>query len=128
MNSIVVYRILIISWFLILASGIMAQKPSIDLISSHHHYRHPEAIMDTSYAVNPSVREAVLIQKSPVQNQNLTKESDKKRRRQIGPSLDTIFQKEELKGPKRKKSPTKTSLLNKRFNPIKIIIYITALK
>jgi hypothetical protein len=128
MNSIVVYRILIVSWFLILASGLTAQKPTIDLISSHHQYRHPEAIVDTGYAVRPRVKDAVLTQLPPAQNQDLASESVKKRRRQIGPSLDSIFQKEETRAPGKEKSPAKISLFNRRYNPIKILIYITALK
>jgi len=128
MKSIVVYKIAILSWFLILSTGLMAQKPAIDLISSHRQYRHPEAIIDTGSAVNPQVREAVLNQVPPAQNQRLTDESGKKRRRQIGPSLDSIFQKEETRTPARQKSPAKKSIFNRRFNPIKILIYITALK
>ena len=128
MNSIVVYRILIVSWFLILASGLTAQKPAIDLISSHHQYRHPEAIVDTGYNVHPRVRDAVLTQLPPVQNQDLASESVKKRRRQIGPSLDSIFQKEETRASGKEKSPVKISLFDRRYNPIKILVYITALK
>ena len=128
MKSIVVYKIIILTCFLILAAGLKAQKPAIDLISSHHQYRHPEAIIDTGYAVNPPVREAVLRQVPPAQNKNLSGESGKKRRRQIGPSLDSIFQKEEARPPAKEKSQAKTSLFNKRYNPIKILFYITALK
>ena len=128
MNNIVVYRILIVSWFLILASGLTAQKPAIDLISSHHQYRHPEAIVDTGYNVHPRVRDAVLTQLPPVQNQDLASESVKKRRRQIGPSLDSIFQKEETRASGKEKSPVKISLFDRRYNPIKILVYITALK
>jgi len=128
MNSIVVYRIVIVSWFIILASGLTAQKPAIDLISSHRQYRHPEAIIDTGYAVTPLLKDGFLTPTPAVQNQNLRYETEKKKRRQIGPSLDSIFQKEENKNPKQEKSPVKVSLFDKRFNPIKIIIYITALK
>jgi len=128
MKSIVVYKIVILSWFLILSTGLQAQKPAIDLISSHHQYRHPEAIIDTGYAVNPPVREAVLTQVSPAQNKSLAGESGKKKRRQIGPSFDSIFQKEEPRTPTREKVPSKNSSFNRRFNPIKILIYITALK
>jgi hypothetical protein len=106
----------------------MAQKPAIDLISSHHQYRHPEAIIDTCYAVNPPVREAVLTKAPPVQNQKVIGETGKKKRRQIGPSLDSLFQKEESNTTIRKKSPAKISFFIRRFNPLKILIYITALK
>ena len=128
MNSIVVYRIMITSGFLILATGLLAQKPAIDLISSHQQYRHPEAIIDTGYAVNPLVREAVLIQTPPAENQKLKGKSEKKKRRQIGPSLDSLFQKKDSGNIKQEKPPVKISLFNRKYNPIKFLIYITAFK
>jgi len=128
MKSIVVYQIIIATGFLLLTTGLTAQKPAIDLISSHQRYRHPEAIIDTGYAVNPLVREPTMFQVPPVQNQNLTGESGKKRSRQIGPSLDSIFQKKETGSTTRKKTPVQISLFNIKYNPIKIFIYITALK
>jgi len=132
MNSIVVYRILIVSWFIILASGLTAQKPAIDLISSHRQYRHPEAIIDTGYAVTPLFRDGFLTPTAPDQNHYKhpyqREETEKKKRRQIGPSFDSIFQKEETRAPSREKSPVDTSFSSKKFNPIRIIIYITALK
>lgn len=128
MNSIVVYRILIVSCFLTLASGLAAQKPAIDLISSHRQYRHPEAIIDTGYAATPLLREGFLTPSPAVQSSYQRDEPEKKKRRQIGPSLDSLFQKEETKSPREEKSPVNNSLFSHRVNPIKIIIYITALK
>jgi len=113
---------------LTLASGLTAQKPAIDLISSHRQYKHPEAIIDTGYAATPLLREGFLTPTPAVQNTYLRDESEKKKRRQIGPSLDSIFQKEETKKPTQEKSSVNNSLSSFRFNPIKIIIYITALK
>jgi len=128
MNSIVVYRILIISWFLILASGLTAQKPAIDLISSHQQNGHPEAIIDTSYATNPPVRDFFFTPTPPVSKQNPRAETEKKKRRQIGPSLDSLFQKEDSGDIKQEKAPLKISLFNRKYNPIKFLIYIIALK
>ena len=128
MESIVVYRIIIVTGFLILTTGLTAQKPAIDLISSHQQYRHPEAIIDTGYAVNPLVREPTLVQVPPAQNQDLTDESGKKKRRQIGPSFDSIFQKKKTERTMHEKPPVKISLFNRKYIPIKIFIYITALK
>jgi len=128
MKSIVVYIITILTWFMIIPTGLMAQKPAIDLISSHHQYKHPEAIIDTGYTVNPLLREAVLIQKPPVQDQELVKKSGKKKRRQIGPSIDSLFHKEESKDSIREKSPAKISYFDRRFNLIKVLIYIIAIK
>ena len=126
MKSIVVYKIAFLSWFLILSGELMAQKPAIDLISSQHQYRHPEVIMDTAYMVNPPVREAVLKQLPP--RQEPADQKEKKKRRQIGPSLDSLFHKEEGKTPAREKSPAKTFWIGKRFNPVKFLLYITAIK
>lgn len=128
MKSIVVYRIAILTCLLVFSVGLMAQKPAIDLISTHHQYRHPEAIMDTGYTVNPSVRKAVLDYSSPAHEQKLKAESEKKKRRQIGPSLDSLFQNEESKTTAREKSPMKLSVVHHRYNPIKLLLYITALK
>ena len=128
MKSIVVYIIAFLTWFLVLPTGLMAQKPAIDLISSHQQYKHPEAIIDTGYNVNPPLREAVLSQEPPVQDQELAKKSEKKKRRQIGPSIDSLFHKEESGDSVRKKAPAKISYFDRRFNPIKVLIYITALK
>jgi hypothetical protein len=113
---------------LILTKGLAAQKPAIDLISSHQQNRHPEAIIDTGYATNPLIREAILIKTPPVENKKLKGESEKKRRRQIGPSLDSLFQKEDKDKIKQEKQPVKISLFNRKYNPIKFLIYITALK
>ena len=113
---------------LILAKGLTAQKPAIDLISSHQQNRHPEAIMDTAYAANPLVREAILIETPPAENKKLKGESEKKTRRQIGPSLDSLFQKEDNDNIKQEKKPVKISLYNRKYNPIKFLIYIIALK
>jgi len=128
MNSIVVYRILILSWFLILASGLSAQKPAIDLISSHQQKGHPEAIADTSHAANPPVRDFFFTPTPPVSKQNQRVETEKKKRRQIGPSIDSLFQKEDSGEIKKEKAPIKTSLFNRRYNPIRFLIYITAFK
>jgi len=128
MKSIVVYKIIIVFGALILTLGLSAQKPTIDLITSHHHYKHPESIIDTGYAENPLVRKPVLVQAPPAQNQKLEAEPENKRRRQIGPSFDSIFQKKDSTSSIRQKKPVKFSLLNRKYNPIKILIYITALK
>ena len=128
MRSIVVYKMIIVIGALILAKGLAAQKPAIDLISSHQQNRHPEAIIDTGYAANPLIREAILIETPPAENKKMKGESEKKRRRQIGPSLDSLFQKEDNDNIKQEKQPVKISLFNRKYNPIKFLIYITALK
>ena len=128
MNSIVVNRILIVSWFLILASGLTAQKPAIDLISSHQQNRHPEVIIDTGYAENLPVRDFFFTPTPPVSKQNPKVETEKKKRRQIGPSLDSLFQKEDSGDIRQEKAPLKISLFNRKYNPIKFLIYITAFK
>ena len=128
MRSIVVYKMIIVIGALILTKGLAAQKPAIDLISSHQQNRHPEAIIDTGYAANPLIREAILIETPLAENKKMKGESEKKRRRQIGPSLDSLFQKEDNDNIKQEKQPVKISLFNRKYNPIKFLIYITALK
>ena len=128
MKSIVVYKIVFLLWSLLFSTALMAQKPAIDLISSHHLYRHPEAIMDTAYTVNPPVREDVLKQQPASQEKKLTKRPGKKKRRQIGPSFDSLFQKEEGKTPEREKSSAKNASVHKRLNPVKLLFFIIALK
>ena len=126
MKSIVVYKIVFLAWPLLLSMSLMAQKPAIDLISSHYLYQHPEAVIDTAYTVNPTTREAVLRQ--PQADHKRKARMEKKQRRQIGPSLDSLFQKEEDKRPAREKSQVNISIIHLRFNPVKFLIFITALK
>jgi len=128
MRNIVVYKMIIVIGALILTKGLAAQKPAIDLISSHQQNRHPETIIDTGYAANPLIREAILIKTPLAENKKMKGESEKKRRRQIGPSLDSLFQKEDNDNIKQEKQPVKISLFNRKYNPIKFLIYITALK
>ncbi len=119
---------IILGGALLLATGLFAQKPAIDLISSHHQYKHPEAVIDTGYAMNPLTRVPVLIKAPTPQNQNQATEAEKKTRRQIGPSFDSIFYKNETEDKSKEESPVKTSLFNRKYNPIKIFITIIALK
>ena len=128
MKSIVVYRMTILIGALMLTGSLMAQKPAIDLISTCQQYRHPEALVDTGYAMNPALREADIIEAPRQQEVKSKDETRKKKRRQIGPSLDSIFQKEEAKAPEREDSTAKISYTNKRFNPLKIMIFIIAIK
>jgi len=105
-----------------------AQKPGIDLISTYQQNRHPEAIIDTGIAVNATAREPVEVVVPPVQNQHNDGKYDKKKRRQLGPSLDSIFQKEENRNVGKDKKPVKISLFKRKHIPLKILIYITAIK
>ena len=109
-------------------STLTAQKPAIDLISSHQQYRHPEAIIDTCFTIDSMAHEPFKVEATPAGDQKLSKSPAKKKRRQIGPSLDTIFQKQEPMNKKQEKSKKNSLLFNRRLNPIKILIYITALK
>jgi hypothetical protein len=127
MKSIVVNKILVVTGFLILTTVLEAQKPAIDLISTYQQNRHPEAIVDTGFALKPLVRETIQVQAPPVQTRKLTDDSGKKRRHQIGPSLDSIFQKEDKRSNEKDKASVKISFFNRKYNPLKILIYITAI-
>ncbi len=104
------------------------QKPAIKLLPTSYHFMHPEAMIDTSFA-NDSLYKYV---PSPlpqfIDNDTLKADPMKKVRRQIGPSFDSIFNKEEgrrFSGGLRSNS---FSLHIKYLNPIKLFIHITALK
>ena len=128
MKSIVVNKLIVATVFLIFTAGLYGQKPAIDLISSHQQYRHPEAIIDTGSNVTPIVRVQDSSKFPPAQNENRKIETDKKRRRQIGPSLDSIFQKEKIKRNTPEKPHVNISLLFRKYYSLRIFIYITALK
>jgi len=128
MKSIVVYKMIILIGALILNTDLMAQKPVIDLISSQHQHKQPELVVDTGYAENPVEREAFVLKAPPSQNEKLIEDSEKKRRRQIGPSMDSLFQKKETESKSNEEAPVKATLLNKKYNPVKFFIYIIALK
>lgn len=128
MKSIVVYIILFLSCLLLFASSLAAQKPAIDLISSSHQQRHPETRADTAYVVNPPVRAGFLTPAPPVQNQKSSLKEDKKKGHQIGISLDSLFQKEESRSTTRESTPVRISLFMKRYNPMRLIIFIIAVK
>lgn len=119
---------IILGGALFLAMGLSAQKPAIDLISSHHQYKHPEAIIDTGYAVNPLARGPVSYDTPAPETRNLESETERKPRRQLGPSFDSIFFRSEPEDSPKEKSPVKISLFNRKYNPIKIFISIIALK
>jgi hypothetical protein len=128
MKHIVVYKTIIVIGALILSTNLAAQKPAIDLISSHQQYRHPEAIIDTGYAVRPLLREGFLTPTPPVHNQTLRDKTKKKQSRQIGPSFDSLFQKRDSRSSMQGKPTVKRSLFNRIYNPMKLLIYITAIK
>lgn len=112
----------------ILASALSAQKPAIDLITSHQQYKHPEAIIDTGYAMNPPVADSLPVQVRSTPNQDLKGKAKKKRHRQIGPSLDSLFHNREAERRSRKESPEKTTSYRKKYNPLNIYLHIIALK
>jgi hypothetical protein len=128
MKNIVAYKIIMAIGFLTWISTLSAQKPGIDLISSHQQNRHPEAIIDTCFTIDSMAHDPVTVKASPAQNQVLPVESAKKKRRQIGPSLDTIFQKEENANRKQSKSKKNSALNSRSTNLFRILIYITAFK
>jgi hypothetical protein len=127
MKSIVVYKITIVTGFLFLATLLEAQKTGIDLISTFQQSRHPEAIIDTGSALNPTIRKTAKFEVPSVQKQNMTVQYEKKSSRMLGPSFDSLFHKEEHEKAHREKSAAKISFLNRKFNPLKILIYITTI-
>jgi hypothetical protein len=133
MNNIVVYRIIIVISAMVLASGLKAQKPSIDLITSHQQHRQSETMIDTGHIEYPPEPEPNMIQLSHEGEQKIKDRPEKKKHRQIGPSLDSIFphreaiQNAKTKDSMKKKAPIKVTLWNRKYNPVKFLIYIIAL-
>ena len=119
MNNIVVYRMILTVGLLVLAISLSAQKPAIDLIPSSHHFTQPEAIVDTSFALDSLVYKSKYDQAPAVQ---------KKVRRQIGPSIDSLLRKPETRNAKSIKTTGSISLYIRKFNPVKFFISIIALK
>ena len=111
-----------------LCTEVAGQKTSIDLLPSSHQYLHNEAIVDTN-SRNDTL--ATIVPDNPPSTIYL-KEKDKKRirrkeSRRIGFQLDSLFQKTDGKSTRTIKRSGNSLLILKDFNPIIIIIHITAL-
>ena len=128
MNNIVLYKMVLLTGFLALASVMSAQKPVIDLIPSSHQIMNPEAIVDTSMAIDSLVRKNAYVQPPADQKENATIEKVKKERRQIGPSMDSLFRKPETRNTQSTRTTGSISLYIRKFNPVKFYISIIALK
>ena len=127
MKRIVVYRIVFGMGAWILASTLCAQKPAIDLITSNQQYRHPEAIIDTGYSVNPPAADSLLIQDRSAREHETKGNIRKNRHRQIGPSLDSLFQNRGSEEKSKKESPKKIAFHRIKYSPLHIILTIIAL-
>jgi hypothetical protein len=108
---------------LILAQSLSAQKPAIDLIPSSHQFVQPKAIVDTSFVLDSMVHKNV--HKNTYAQPPAVKE---KKRRQIGPSMDSLLRKPETRKAESIKAPGSISLYIRKFNPLKFFITIIALK
>ncbi len=104
---------------LVLALSLSAQKPAIDLIPSSHQIMQPKAIVDTSFVLDSMVHKNIYTLPPDVQ---------KKERRQIGPSIDSLFGKPEARKAESIKPTGSISLYIRKFNPLKFFISIIALK
>ena len=128
MNNIVLYKMILLAGFLTLTTVMAAQKPVIDLIPSSHQIKNPEAIVDSSVAIDSLVRKSAYVQPPADQNANTTRENVKKERRQIGPSMDSLFRKPETRNTKSTRTTGSISLYLIKFNPVKFFVSIIALK
>lgn len=105
------------------------QKTTIDLLPSAHQRIQPEAHDDTSYSNDSLVKNATDVQPSSIyfkekEKERIYREENLKK----GFQIDSFFQKSDRKS-KSLVNRSGHSLLNlKYFNPIKLIIHITALK
>ena len=128
MRNIVLYKIVLMAGMLMTITILNGQKPIINLLPSAHHYMHPEAMIDTSFN-NDSLFKYI---PSPMPQyfdiDTLKADPVKKVRRQIGPSFDSIFNKEETRRFSGGLRSNSFPLHIKFLNPIKLFIHITALK
>ena len=104
-----------------------AQKPAIDLLPSSHQYMHPESVIDTSMTGDTLTYDLPLPLNQDPGNDTLLKESSKKNRFQFGLSLDSLFQRKENKKVQEKAGTGKIPLLYKKFNPLKLFFFVSAL-
>jgi hypothetical protein len=118
MRRIVVYKITIIAGLILTGSLLNAQKHSIGLMPVSHQYRHPEAVIDTCFAIDSLGQSTPRVQ-SPVKQEKVA-------------PLEPEATKVPLFVPIPRKAPGKISvnlmLFIREFNPLKLIINITALK
>ena len=128
MRNIVLYKIGLLAGFLMFGIVLNGQKPAINLLPSSHHYMHPEPMIDTSSAKDSFSVYIPKIQSHSNKTDTLIRVTEKKLRPQIGPSLDSVLEKEKtrkLSGRIKSKSFPQHIMY---LNPIKLFIYITALK
>lgn len=127
MRNIVLYKIVLMAGMLMTITILYGQKQTIKLLPTSHHYMHPEAMIDTSFA-NDSLYKYV---PSPLPQffdiDTLKADPKKKVRRQIGPSFDSIFNKEETRRFSGGLRSISIPLHIKFLNPIKLFIHISAL-
>jgi len=127
MNNIVLYKLLFSIGILVLATAMTAQKPNIDLIPSSYKALPTEAVIDTSQALDSLIRNTC--NEDPGFQEQLSSDVHvKKERRQIGPSVDSLFKRPESKKAVSENSAGKLSLYIRQFNPIRFFIRISAIK
>jgi hypothetical protein len=113
---------------LVLVTSLSAQITSIDLIPSSHQIRPHAAIIDTSSALDSLVQKTIDTWTPADLEKNASRESIKKERRQIGPSMDSLFRKAEARNARPDRRAWSISLHSRKFNPVKFFISIIALK
>jgi hypothetical protein len=127
MNNIVLYRLFLSMGILVLATSLAAQKPNIDLIPSSHQILPTEAVIDTSRALDSLIQNSYLLDPGVQENPGPDVQV-KKKRRQIGPSIDSLLRKPESKKAVSERPAGKLSLYIRQFNPIRFFIRISAIK
>lgn len=103
------------------------QKPAIDLLPSSHQYKHPAAIIDTSFANDTLTFLAPFQEPDSSASDSLMFKKEKKRHFQFGLNLDSILHKGEVRKNQVGTRSGLFPLFIKKLNPIKLFIYITAL-
>ncbi len=129
MKNIVLYTMVLIAGLFMFSTETTGQKTTIDLLPSAHQRIQPEAREDTSFLNDSLVRIAADDRPSSVYSIDEEKKSIyRKESLKTGFQIDSFFQKRDRKSNSLVKRSGHSLLNLKYFNPIKLIIYITALK
>ncbi len=129
MKNIVLYTVSFMTGLLLISSEIISQKPAIDLLPSTHQRIHPEAMLDTGIASDSQIVIVPLHLPLKTDSDNIVKKENwqgENNRKWI--DFDSVFQRQDSKNKPLVKRSGNYSIVIKYFNPIKLILNITAFK
>lgn len=129
MKNIVLYYLISAAGLLLMTTGAIGQKPTIDLLPTNHQRIHPETMVDSG---GPGDTLRIIDRTSQSYNPHSEKREPKSIRsretRRNWYQLDSLFRKKEVKNNHINNSSVEHLLILKYFYPIHFIVHITALK